>query len=220
MVISIYQRFSFIIIYRMVLHRSYAKELKTLHQHKMSQTQSQHRLFIAIKIPDKVKDEILTVCHSIHKARWIKRDNIHLTLKFIGGVNTETFLKTKDILSKITSPPLYLHLKDIGYFGRGQRAHVLWLGINSDKRLLSLRNHIENKLADADIAPKEKRPFSPHITLSRFKDMPVKKIQSYLEKHKDFEIKPFLVNSFHLFSSFLTPKGAIYTVEQSYQLIE
>jgi len=80
-----------------------------------------------------------------------------------------------------------------------------------------LRKKIDTPLLKIGLEP-EKRKFSPHITLARLKNTPIQKIANFLSGNGLFSQKPFQVDDFKLYSSSLTPKGAIHRVERVYSL--
>ena len=85
------------------------------------------------------------------------------------------------------------------------------------EQVSGLRNRIENLLVGMGLSP-EGRKFSPHITLARLHDTPLARLGRFLAGNSLFATEPFPVSEFHLYSSQLTSKGAVHTLEASYSL--
>jgi len=178
------------------------------------------RLFVAIDIPDNIKNYIQGMARAIPRARSVPPDQLHLTLKFIGEVESSVLLDVRDALGRINTPSFSLQLNGVGTFPPRGTPHVLWIGTKNrenEEHLFTLRKQIEKALFAADIA-KEKKKFSPHITLARLNNSPIKALQNFLAGNALLQSPWFEVKSFTLYSSQLTPKGAIHTVEERYRL--
>lgn len=181
---------------------------------------SQHRLFVAIELPDGVKNKILALCEGLPGVRWVKRGALHLTLKFIGNLDEAKLKKVKAALEGVSGKPFSMTVSAVGCFSSRGRARVLWVGVDPSEELITLQKQVDETLAATGITQPEPRPFLPHITLSRLKNWHVKRLKAYLEKHKEFKTNAFPVEAFHLFSSRLTPDGAIHKIEKSFVLKE
>ncbi len=176
-----------------------------------------YRLFVAVDMPDQLKERLAQMFFGIPGAKWVAEEQLHLTLRFIGEVDGGVFKDVKEALSQISLDSFPLKLKGMGYFPPRKKPKVLWVGIEKSDTLLSLRNRVEAVVVKAGLAP-EQRKFSPHITLARLRDTPLKKITNFLAGNSLYESEPFQVSEFHLYSSLLTPKGAIHQIEATYPL--
>jgi 2'-5' RNA ligase len=176
------------------------------------------RLFTAIDLPEEVKQSLVRLCHGIPGVRWVKPEQLHLTLRFIGSVNQECFAGIREMLSGIGAPPVTLTLNRVGAFPATGPPRVLWAGIERSGELASLRDQVEKVLVAAGCEA-ETRLFSPHITLARLKDVPRSLILPYLTQHASFSEGPFEVNEFRLYSSMLSRQGSSHRVEKSYPLL-
>ncbi len=176
-----------------------------------------YRLFTAIDLPSNISKQISNISYGLPGAKWIDEDQLHLTLRFIGEVDGAVFLDIKEVLLSISMQPFKLQLKGLGYFPPRKSPRVLWVGIVKNPFLDKIRNRIESKLIKTGLAP-EGRKFAPHITLARLKNTPANRLGSFLAGNGLFETHPFEVKNFLLYSSKLTPKGAIHTIEASYPL--
>ena len=176
------------------------------------------RLFIAIDLPAAVKDRLGALCSSLPGAKWVKREQMHLTLRFIGEVDESGFEAIKTALIGVQSPPFAMHLEGVGQFPPKGKPRVLWVGVNAPPILIDLQRNITASLDTLDLPPQD-HPFSPHITLARFKTPPAPEgIRPFFAQHAAFKTEAFAVTSFILFSSVLTPQGSIYRHEAVYPL--
>ena len=176
------------------------------------------RLFIAVDLPDTIKKNLETMFFGIPGARWVASDQIHLTVRFIGDVDGALFLDIKNTLEEVNILPFDLQLKGVGHFPPRGTPRVLWVGLEKNEPLQLLRKKIDSTLLKIGLEP-ERRKFSPHITLARLKNTPLQKIANFLSGNGLFSQEPFQVDDFKLYSSTLTPKGAIHKVEKVYPLM-
>ena len=173
------------------------------------------RLFVAIDLSEEVKGELARLRGELPGARWVPREQLHLTLRFIGDVETQLQGEIDAALRLVEGEPFSLALRQVGHFGRPAR--VLWVGMENVPELAVLQQRVETALVQMGIPP-EARPFSPHITLARLKGVPPSLLASYEGEHRSFAATPFTVTEFHLYSSTLIPSGAVHRREGTYQL--
>ncbi len=178
-----------------------------------------YRLFVAIDLPDEVRERIASLDGTVPGGRWVPREQLHLTLRFIGEVDEEGFRGIKSVLEGVRGAPFVLTLAKVGHFPPGRRPRVLWVGIEGCAALLELQQRVEAALAGAGIIPEERR-FSPHITVARLKETSAETVTAFEERHAAFRAGPVSVTEFHLYSSSLTRAGAIHTREASYLLTD
>ncbi len=176
------------------------------------------RLFIAIDIPETIRKEVQGMGRSIPNARPVPGDQLHLTLKFIGEVEGSKFLDIQEILEKITQPKFSLCLKGVDTFPPRGTPRILWAGVEPVKSAIALRNSIERELAAINI-PREKKKYTPHLTLARLRNSPIPALQQFLAGNAFLQTSVFPIETFNLYSSQLSQKGAIHTLKSSYSLI-
>lgn len=176
------------------------------------------RLFIAINIPELIKMQIQGMGRSIRNGRPIPAEQLHLTLKFIGEVESSRLLDIQETLEEITFDKFSIKIKGIGTFPPRGAPRILWAGIAPTDATARIRNTIENKLAAINI-PKERQKHTPHITLARLRNCPLEQVHNFLAGNALLETEEFEVARFSLYSSRLTKKGAIHTIEREYSLI-
>ncbi len=185
------------------------------------------RTFIAIELPEKIIYTIRKVQEEIKsyglKIRWVRPENIHLTLKFLGDIKeADTEKVARAVSESVTGyPPISLAVKGIGVFPGIKRPRVLWLGISKQLDLLTaLQKTLDEKL-EAIGFPKEKRPFRGHLTLGRIKaKIDPKRLNDVLKEFTQFESEHFFAKRIILYKSELKPKGAVYTKLVNQLLIE
>jgi 2'-5' RNA ligase len=177
-----------------------------------------YRLFVAIDPPETTREELLRICYGLPNCRWHDKDQIHVTLRFIGEVDGGVFRDIQDALSNVKAEPFDVMVKSVGFFPPRKDPEILWAGIDNRDGIVSLRNKIENCLSRAGI-PSEGRKFFPHISLARLKGTPPTKVAQFLSEYSLFQLDPFHVREFSLYSSFLSSERALHQVEATYPLI-
>ena len=175
------------------------------------------RIFIAVDLPDNIRKGLTGLGSSLPRARTVPADQLHLTLKFIGEIEGGKLLDIKECLQEtaLENHSFAIRLKGVGVFPPRSTPRVLWAGVKPKEPLILFRNRIENTLKTIGI-PGENRKYSPHITLARLKNCPIQHLQQFLVANSFLESPEFSVNGFSLYSSTLTPKGAIHTLLQRY----
>ena len=175
------------------------------------------RLFVAITLPDAQRGRLANLANGLPGARWVKPENLHLTLRFLGALDGGRAADVDDALAGLRMPGFDLYLEGISHFGEGRNIRQLWAGVATNPALTRLHDKIEQAVIRAGLPP-EPRKFKPHITLARFKSNPGAKLGDYLAEYALFRAAPFPVEQFTLFSSFLSANGAIYRPEAEYAL--
>ena len=179
------------------------------------------RLFVALPLPEDLRLRLQGLQQGLSAARWVKPENLHLTLRFIGEVDGGQAHDIDGALLRVRAEPFTLALRGVGHFGEGRKLRALWAGIAPEPRLGHLQGKIERAVQEAGLAP-EGRKFKPHVTLARFNGdangaagAPLK---AYMAANLGFAAAPFAVDRFLLVSSFRAREGAIYRPEAEYPL--
>ena len=175
------------------------------------------RLFVALTLPEDIRTRLAGLSNGLPGARWVKPENLHLTLRFLGELDNLAAADVDDALAKIQCPGFALTLNGIGHFGEGRKLRALWVGVEANPDLMRLQEKIEQALIRVGLPP-EPRKFKPHVTLARFKSNPGARLQDSLADHSLVRAGPIPLESFELYSSFTSAEGAIYQVEASYPL--
>ncbi|MDY6990048.1 MAG: RNA 2',3'-cyclic phosphodiesterase [Thermodesulfobacteriota bacterium] len=176
------------------------------------------RTFIAISLPDGVLQAIGEAQERLRQSRldirWVRKEGIHLTLKFLGDIDRAVVEKLEAAMGRATKgiAPFTLIGKGIGVFPDLRRARVIWTGLSGDvQALMALHRNLESELKGLGF-PKEKRSFKGHLTLGRAKgSLDTTRLLEALEGLDGFKTESFVVPSLVLFQSDLRPQGAIYT---------
>jgi RNA 2',3'-cyclic 3'-phosphodiesterase len=179
------------------------------------------RLFIALKIPVEIKEQIITLRKTVYdtpgKMRWETIDKMHLTLKFIGDVPED---KVEDIKESLGFIEDYEKFKCIftgfGVFSSHGRPKILWADFKSDNNLIELASRLNEHFKNFSI-PAEERRYKAHLTLLRIKDKVDKKFVERFNNYRVNEI-PFVVDEAALIKSELLPSGSVYTELKNFKL--
>ena len=175
------------------------------------------RLFIAIELPENVKEQLSRLRTAIPDARWVTPGQLHLTLAFLGHVPAETQAALEQRLAAIHLPCFFLCFTRTGCFPNRRRPRVVWAGVKPEPLLDALAARIRETVLSCGIH-QEERPFSPHITLARIKARNSTTVPPFSEQAIQSDIPPVEVREFTLFSSSLGAAGAVHTVIKSFQL--
>ncbi len=168
------------------------------------------RLFVAAELPQEIKNELYALQKSfspnLAKIKWVSKKNLHLSLKFLGEVDSEDLEKIKVRLNSIKFEQFSVSLSDLETFNNSK---ILWHGISPKDKVIKLQQKIDEELLDIFNSDQK---FSPHITLGRVKL--IKKEKEFLDSLKNVTIKPskFEIKQFKLLESKLTKDGPIYAI--------
>jgi RNA 2',3'-cyclic 3'-phosphodiesterase len=184
------------------------------------------RLFVALEIPAAVRDNLAAQVAELRelsakvgdkRPRWVRPENFHVTLKFIGEVAPTKLEGIRGALSAIRSDaPVEIKFRGLGFSPNEQHPHVLWTGLAASANLPSLAGDIDGALERQGIA-RERRAFTPHLTLGRIEPPGLhEKLRAVIQKNGAREFGTFQTREFHLIESKLKPTGAEYTTLASY----
>lgn len=178
------------------------------------------RTFIAIELPPEIKEALAQLQEQLKASgadiKWVKPQNIHLTLKFLGDTNEKKIAPIMRILEETAcnKPVFTIRVSSLGAFPGLNSIRVIWAGIDrGDAIACQIAKDLEGRIASIGI-PKEKRPFSSHITIGRAKSgLNSDKLARDIEilgkalAGKNMEAS---VKKITLFKSTLTPGGPAY----------
>ena len=180
------------------------------------------RSFIAIELPPPIRAELGSIQEKLKAGRhpfvkWVDPEGIHLTLKFLGGVDSNLMPDIIEAMTRAAQPaaPFSLQMGGLGVFPGWQRPQVVWVGMGGEvDKLVALQRDIEAALSPLGFAP-ENRPFRGHLTLGRLRERASPRDKQSFGNWAQsvrFESKlSFEVKALSLMKSQLTPSGAIYT---------
>ncbi len=174
------------------------------------------RSFIAIELPETAKSALAELQQEFKKCgadiRWVKPENIHLTLKFLGNIDEKNVDKVVKIIKEVCNRynMFTLEVKGIGVFPNIKSPRVLWVGINGGV-LAELQGEIEDGMASLGFE-RENRKFTAHLTLGRFRSSMGKEgLLEAIKLHEKDSFGSINVKSIFLMRSDLNPAGAQHT---------
>jgi len=186
------------------------------------------RCFIAIDIDERIQQALdrlqqqLQAKADIRKSdvKWVKPEQMHLTLKFLGEVKDQKIAELCNIVDKVAAKytPFEVDVAKLGCFGKNA-ARVLWVGIGEkNDTLLALQKDIDQALTAVGY-PSEQRQFAGHLTLCRIRNPKAgRELTRLSSKYEDLQLGSVFVESVCLYQSRLTPTGPVYTLLGNYKL--
>jgi 2''-5'' RNA ligase len=179
------------------------------------------RLFLAIDLPDGVRHEVEAMCTRVHKARWVKPHQLHITLRFMGQTPDDALAGIQEKLAQVEVPAFELALRGAGVFPSGastRRARVLWLGLEPMEPLVRLKREIDTCLGMD--TPSEVQGFSPHLTLARFVEKSDPSLTQFIAQYHNYRSAHWPAACFQLYKSTLHSSGAVHEVIATYALAD
>lgn len=183
------------------------------------------RTFIAIDVPEKIKDEIFELEKELMKSagegvKWEGKEKFHITLKFLGDVNEEAIDLIYDTLNERLNGfgSFSVIYKGLGCFPDMKHPRVIWIGCEDPSgKLFELQKIVEEKMNELGFE-KEDKEYHPHITLGRVKNP--KNISGLIKKMEsiNFETRTGEVAEVLIMKSDLKPTGSVYTVLRKIKL--
>ena len=175
-----------------------------------------HRLFVAISLPEPIRETLLDLMEGIAGARWQDDDQLHLTLRFIGEVDRHVVRDVDAALASLHHPAFDLSLSGVGMFDRRGIPATLWAGIAPAEPVQALHNKVDQAMIRVGLEP-ERRAFHPHITLARL-SRGTAPVDAFLARYGGVTSASFPVDSIALYRSHLTPDGAQHEELARYRL--
>lgn len=179
------------------------------------------RLFIAIEIPSQIRQALAVFVNELRStaahAKWVRPENLHVTLKFLGHTDAGNLAKIENSLRTVRSAQLVnLEFTGVGFFPNEKRPRVFWVGMNCSSNLADVADAIDHGMHQLGF-PRENRPFTPHLTLARFDppSLPAKLAEA-VKQNSSRNFGWLATREFHLIESKLKPTGAEYTKIQSF----
>ena len=179
------------------------------------------RLFIAIALPDDVRSALAQFIEELRatapKAKWVRAENLHVTLKFLGETDAAKLPSIQTRLGSVRgTEPITLSFHRLGFFPNERWPRVFWVGMETSVKLILLAEAIDEEMHGLGF-PLEKHAFTPHLTLARFEPpgMPAQ-LDAAAEQNAKRSFGALTTGEFHLIESKLKPTGAEYTTMQSF----
>ncbi|MBS6473561.1 MAG: RNA 2',3'-cyclic phosphodiesterase [Acetobacter sp.] len=154
------------------------------------------RLFAGIEFPENIKDQLYSLRGGVPGAVWTERENLHITLRFIGNIDEDDAGYLHDGLAQIQAPAFSFAMTQVGFFATGSQMRHLWAGV------------------------RDKHKFHAHATLAKLYGTTAEDVQKFIEYNNLFRSDEFYIDHFTLFSSHprTDGDGSYYRVEAQYPL--
>ncbi|HEY0628260.1 MAG TPA: RNA 2',3'-cyclic phosphodiesterase [Sphingomicrobium sp.] len=166
-----------------------------------------HRLFVAIRPPEEVRELLLDLMEGVPDVRWQEDEQLHLTLHFIGEVERPVAEDIATALGQIRFERFILSLDGVGKFEK-HRNGAIWAGVQPRDQLKALHAKVERACQSVGLEP-ERRAYHPHITLARWKGR-APGLGHFMERHGSLSAPSWNVTEFTLYESRLSRNGAHY----------
>jgi 2'-5' RNA ligase len=176
-----------------------------------------HRLFVAIRPPESIRDLLIDIMDDSPQLRWVGDEQLHLTLRFIGEVERPLANDVADSLSRIRIPQFQLRICGLGRFEQ-RNGGALWAGVEPRAKVSELAAKIDRACVQAGLEP-ERRAFHPHITLARWNRSGREAAADFERRQSQLTSPQFAVDEFILFESHLSRHGPHYDPVTAYPLI-
>ncbi len=186
--------------------------------------EQRHRIFIAINLPEEIRTALVDYQRKWPDlpTRWIKSENLHITLVFVGDVKEEWVSEIRNVIRKVTAQhkTFFINLTRIFYGPpKAMPPRMIWVSGDLPEEFANLKEDLEKELSGKIRLVPEKRETSLHITLARIKEWEWRRI----EPEERPEIEEFIDLNFQVFSievmeSVLKRSGAEYKILESYKL--
>jgi len=171
------------------------------------------RLFVAVDLSQTIRQFLIDLDPQIRGVRWVAAEQIHLTLGFFGDVPEDVDAKFREELSAIHFGAFFLPIAGVGTFPPKGTPKIIWIGVgHGHPHLFQLHKRVSDAALAVGLDP-DLRPWHPHITLARCRDVSSQSVRKFLQTNVDLDVGMVHVEAFHLYSSQLTPAGPIHTRE-------
>jgi RNA 2',3'-cyclic 3'-phosphodiesterase len=188
------------------------------------------RLFVALEIPEAVRENLAAAQKQLQKKvqkdllaartelRWVRPENFHVTLKFIGQASREELAAIMEELRGVRPEgAVKATVRGLGYASNAKRGGVLWATMETSDFLKMLAAQIDRRLARLGIAA-EGRAFLPHLTLARCKQNgAVAAIRAAVSAYEGHDFGSMIWEEFQLMESRLGPGGSQYSTLASFR---
>ncbi|MBI3464029.1 MAG: RNA 2',3'-cyclic phosphodiesterase [Planctomycetes bacterium] len=177
------------------------------------------RTFIAVEISPAIRTRLVAMQQELastaQEVKWVEEENLHVTLKFLGQVDEREVYAVCRLVQEAVAgqAPFDMTVAGIGAFPNANRPRVLWAGVTAGgPELIQIHGHLERALR-AEGYPREDRPYTPHITLGRIRQIkPNPQLAAALEQHRDWDVGQKQVREVLVMASQLSSGGPHYTV--------
>ena len=185
------------------------------------------RLFFALEIPSETRKNAVSLVESFNipqsQVRWVRGENLHITLKFLGDVADDQVPAISDAARGVAQKfePIDIEVAGMGLFPNHEKPQIVWLGAEGETDTLASLEAALSKALEPLGFPADERRYTPHITIGRVKSDVVrgKLVRIVHERHHE-RMGAAGVFSIVLFESSLKPHGPVYSVVEVFPLRE
>jgi 2'-5' RNA ligase len=174
------------------------------------------RLFTGLELPEAVAGQVALARGGVVGARWIEPADYHITLRFVGDVDSRTAHEIAETLDEIRRPAAAVRFEGLSWFG-GDKPRSIVVRVKADATLMDLQAEHERRLRRIGVA-RETRKFLPHVTLARLRGVGPAAVADYLASRGALAVEAFIAERFVLYSSRDSVGGGPYVVEAAYPL--
>jgi 2'-5' RNA ligase len=175
------------------------------------------RLFVSLPIPDPVAAALTPLQRGVPGAKWSPRENLHVTLRFVGEIDDAVARDLDEALGRIEMAPFALATGRAGFFG-GAQPHALFMHVEGGEPLATLRRRCERACREVGLPP-DTRAYLPHVTLAYLGRATDPALAIGFEKaHALHRAPPWTADRFLLQSSRPTARANLYRDEAEYPL--
>lgn len=179
------------------------------------------RTFIAHPVPDQWKEILGNAFGELRqgvksRVAWVKPENMHFTLKFLGSVSEDFIPALHKKLLEIPAVPFEMSAGNSGFFPGPEKPHVIWIGLGDGaKEICTNAAAVDEQLCALDFE-KNTKPCHAHLTLGRVKKHAEDDWPDLIRRINAIELPRTTVTCFKLYQSVLTPQGPVYSVLHKY----
>src|SRR5438067_6396599 len=171
------------------------------------------RLFVAISLSKSTRKLLADLGPYMRGVRWTQTDQMHLTLGLFGDVPECIELKLREKLSAIGFGAFFTNVNGVGVFSSKGAPKIIRIGVGkAHPHLFQIHKRVQEAALAIGIEP-ELRPWHPHITMARCRDVSAQALRKFLQSNAEFDAGMIRIDAFHLYSSKLTPAGPIHSRE-------
>lgn len=180
------------------------------------------RCFIALDLPERNKEELRPMIGKLAEKnrgiKWVKPENLHFTLKFLGHIDPDRLAGLEGACQKVAAgtEPFDLALGGLGFFPGPTSPRVVWLGLTGgEKEVKEIARKIQDEIAAQ--FPPESRPFEAHLTLGRVRERTRESFSGPGDMDRA-KTSPSKIEKVVIKQSILKPDGPVYKVLKEYVL--
>ena len=179
---------------------------------------SRIRTFVALELTEEVRRRAMRLIERFQRTepnfKWVARDNLHLTLNFLGDVDERNINEVCGVVADVagTMAPFDVGYASVGAFPNAARPRIVWIGVDQGHDDVSrLQQNVADDLSVLGF-PKESRKYRPHVTIGRARrgGRPVSELAELVESESDFRAGDVSVNEVTIFASRLQSTGPVY----------